>query len=158
MALSPFNEIFDKNARSHHKLSCRSVPFGNNALAQFFQVLLDFLCIQCEVREFQYTPVARSFDGRISKHVVHHPVRMVSINSAGRLSSAISAARDSWSYGTGAKSTCRLSSTVRSVDQTFVLPSFSGRPMTPTLTTWRPLGNGRCHLIPVCVTRIISAR
>ena len=40
--------------------------------------------------------------------------------------------------------------------QTFVVPSFSGRPRTPTLMTWRSLGKRRRHLMPVCVVRITS--
>src|SRR5579872_6065841 len=45
-----------------------------------------------------------------------------------------------------------------SVYHTFVLPSFSGRPRTPTLMQCRLPGRPRCHLIPVWVTQRISAR
>src|SRR6266511_1861690 len=42
------------------------------------------------------------------------------------------------------------------VYQTFVRPSFSGRPMTPTFTRCCPSASTRCHLRPVCVQRITS--
>ena len=35
--------------------------------------------------------------GKISRHVVHQPVRIVALNSLGRPSASISAARRSWS-------------------------------------------------------------
>ncbi len=40
----------------------------------------------------QYFPPARSLVGRISRHVVHQPVRTVSMNGAGSSSAFISAA------------------------------------------------------------------
>src|SRR5437879_1892866 len=54
-------------------------------------------------------------------------------------------------------STERSGPAVSSVYQTLLEPSFSGRPMTPTLTACVPSGSARCHLIPVGVPRRTSA-
>src|SRR5258706_10616571 len=54
-------------------------------------------------------------------------------------------------------STERFGPAVSTVYQTLLEPSFSGRPMTPTLTAWVPSGSARCHLIPVWVQRRTSA-
>ena len=45
----------------------------------------------------QKLPLFRSFAGRISRQVVHHPCRIVSMNSTGRPSCFISSTRLSWS-------------------------------------------------------------
>jgi len=62
-----------------------------------------------------------------------------------------------WSYRTGTNSTSSSAPAVRSVYQTRGEPSFSGRPIAPTLTRCRPSGRARCHLMPVWVHRMTSA-
>src|SRR5262249_26075964 len=109
------------------------------------------LCVSAV--QSQNGPRRRSFAGSTSRHVVHQPVSTVSTSSAGRPSARISAARRSWSYGSATTSTRSCGSAESRAYHTFVRPSFSGRPSTPTLTKWRSPGRGRCHLMPVCVAR-----
>src|SRR5262249_50742095 len=91
----------------------------------------------------QNRPLSRSLAGRISRHVVHHPVRIVSTNSGGSFSFSISRASDSWSYVTGTNSTPTSRPKVRCAYQTLVFPSLAGRPNTPVFTTRRPEGRRR---------------
>src|SRR5437762_3460884 len=83
----------------------------------------------------QKRPRARSFCGSTSRQVVHQPERIVSMNSPGSRSASISAASASWSYWTGMNSTSTASPIVSSAYHTRGVPSFSGRPSAPTLTT-----------------------
>src|SRR5260370_359465 len=77
-------------------------------------------------RVAQYLPHIRSFAGRISRQLVHQPVRIVSTNSSGSFSLCISRPRRRWSYATGINSNESARRNASKEDHTSVRPSVAG--------------------------------
>ena len=106
----------------------------------------------------QKRPRRRSLAGRFSRQVVHQPERRVSMNSGGSEARAISRATVSTSYPTGRNLTRTPPLNSSAAYHTSARPSFDGRPIAPTFTTWRPVGSARCQGMPLCEHAITSAQ